>query len=86
MAAKKTTRPAQPEVRFDQRLVLNQWLISQFGFDPLISIKKGKGKLRALEALSATLRDVPEGLTTDNLHHFFQNARYSLAGQGICYA
>ena len=52
--------------------VLNQWLISQFGFDPLVNIKKGGRKLRPLQPLSETLRSVPEGLTTDNLHHFFK--------------
>lgn len=52
--------------------VLNQWLINQFGFDPLANIKKGGRKLRPLQPLSDTLKSVPEGLTTDNLHHFYK--------------
>lgn len=70
MAWKSATKVRMLDLPFKQ--VLNQWLISQFGFDPLASIKKGKKKLRALEPLSATLRSAPEGLTADNLHHFFK--------------
>lgn len=70
MARKSADKKKMLDLPFKQ--VLNQWLISQFGFDPLISIKKGKKKLRALEPLSSTLRSVPEGLTADNLHHFYK--------------
>lgn len=70
MARKASNKQKMLDLPFKQ--VLNQWIISQFGFDPLTSIKKGKKKLRALEPLSATLRSVSEGLTADNLHHFFK--------------
>lgn len=70
MARKSRTKGRMLDLPFKQ--VLNQWLISQFGFDPLASIKKGKKKLRALEPLSAILRSAPEGLTADNLHHFYK--------------
>ena len=70
MVKKSTDKRKTLDLPFKQ--VLNQWIISQFGFDPLASIKQGKRKLRALEPISATLRSVPEGLTADNLHHFFK--------------
>ncbi len=70
MARKSASKQKTLDLPFKQ--VLNQWVISQFGFDPLAGIKKGRKKLRALEPLSATLRSAPEGLTADNLHHFFK--------------
>lgn len=70
MARKSVAKARILDLPFKQ--VLNQWLISQFGFDPLASIKRGTKKLRALEPLSATLRNAPEGLTADNLHHFYK--------------
>ncbi len=76
MARKSADKKKILDLPFKQ--VLNQWLISQFGFDPLISIKKGKKKLRALEPLSSTLRNVPEGLTADNLHHFYKTLEIHL--------
>ncbi len=55
MAAKKTTRPAQPELRFDQRLVLNQWLIGLFA-------------VQTFETLAEWLRDPAlEGLDEDGV-------------------
>ena len=70
MARKASNKQKMLELPFKQ--VLNQWIISQFGFDPLANIKNGKKKLRALEPLSATLRSASEGLTADNLHHFYK--------------
>lgn len=70
MARKSADKKRMLDLPFKQ--VLNQWIIAQFGFDPLASIKKGKKKLRALEPFAATLRSVPEGLTADNLHHFYK--------------
>ncbi len=70
MARKASNKQKMLELPFKQ--VLNQWIISQFGFDPLARIKKGKKKLRVLEPLSVTLRSAPEGLTADNLHHFYK--------------
>jgi len=70
MARKSVDKKRMLDLPFKQ--VLNQWIIAQFGFDPLASIKKGEKKLRALEPFAATLRSVPEGLTADNLHHFYK--------------
>ena len=68
MAKKKKT----PMLPFGHRLVLNQWLIEQCGHDPLIAHKVGKRKLRPLQGLASILRDCPEGMDADNLHHFYQ--------------
>ncbi len=70
MARKSADKKRMLDLPFKQ--VLNQWIIAQFGFDPLASIKNGKKKLRALEPFAATLRGVPEGLTAENLHHFYR--------------
>ncbi len=72
MAKKRKEKGGPKPLPFAFKQVLNQWLISQFGFDPLARARMDKKTLRALEPLSATLRDVPEGLTADNLHHFFK--------------
>jgi superfamily II DNA or RNA helicase len=72
MAKKKKNKDDPKPLPFAYKQVLNQWLISQFGFDPLQRVRQGKGKLRPLAALSDTLRMVPEGLNTDNLHHFYK--------------
>lgn len=81
MARKSASKQKTLDLPFKQ--VLNQWVISQFGFDPLASIKKGKKKLRALEPLSATLRSAPEGLTADNLHHFFKVLEIHLQDKSV---
>lgn len=60
------------ELPFSHRLVLNQWLIEQCGHDPLTTHEKGKHKLRPLQGLANILRDCPEGMGTNNLHHFYK--------------
>ncbi len=57
---------------FSYKLVLNQWLISLFGFDPLAEHKKGGRKIRPIQALGNTLKEASEGLGPDNLHHFYK--------------
>jgi hypothetical protein len=56
---------------FGHKLVLNQWIISLFGFDPLKDHKDGKRTLRPVQPLAKTLKDVREGMTPENLHHFY---------------
>lgn len=68
MAKKKKT----PMLPFGHRLVLNQWLIEQCGHDPLAAHKAGKRKLRPLQGLASILRDCPEGMDADSLHHFYK--------------
>ena len=69
---KEKSKDDRNPLPFAYKQVLNQWLIRQFGFDPLQRVRQGKGKLRPLAALSDILRSVPEGLTADNLHHFYK--------------
>ena len=57
---------------FSQKLVLNQWLISLFGIDPLASHQHNGYSVRPMYALTKTLRDCREGLDVDNLHFFYK--------------
>ena len=68
MAKKKKT----PVLPFGHRLVLNQWLIKQCGFDPLAAHKTGGKKLRPLQGIASILRDCSEEMDADNLHHFYK--------------
>jgi hypothetical protein len=56
---------------FAEKLVLNQWLISQFGIDPLVVHTHQGRKVRPLYMLTKTLVDCREGVGADNLHHFY---------------
>ncbi|HOD39552.1 MAG TPA: DEAD/DEAH box helicase family protein, partial [Candidatus Wallbacteria bacterium] len=59
---------------FKDKLILNQWLISLFGIDPLIDhIVKGK-KMRPFNKLADMVEgSKTEGLGEDNLHYFYKN-------------
>ena len=57
---------------FGHKLVLNQWIVSLFGFDPLKEHKDGKRTLRPMQPVAKTVKDAPEGMTTENLHHFYK--------------
>ena len=61
---------ASKTLPFGHRLVLNQWLIEQCGFDPLAAHKMGKRKLRPLQEIASILKECPEGMDSNNLHHF----------------
>jgi Type III restriction enzyme, res subunit len=52
--------------------VLNQWIVSLFGFDPLKDHKDGKRTLRPVQPLAKTVKDAQEGMTSENLHHFYK--------------
>lgn len=67
--AKKLKQKLLP---FSHKLVLNQWIVSLFGFDPLKDHKDGKRTLRPVQPLAKTLKDAPEGMTSENLHHFYR--------------
>ncbi|MBE8232463.1 MAG: DEAD/DEAH box helicase family protein [Endozoicomonadaceae bacterium] len=56
---------------FGRRLVLNQWLIAQCGFDPLAA-HQTDNTMRPLQGIANILRDCGEGLDTDNLHYFYK--------------
>lgn len=67
---KKGAKPKQ--LPFGHKLVLNQWIVSLFGFDPLKDHKDGKRTLRPIQPLAKTVKDAQEGMTPENLHHFYK--------------
>lgn len=67
---KKGAKPK--ELPFGHKLVLNQWIVSLFGFDPLKDHKDGKRTLRPVQPLAKTVKDAQEGMTPENLHHFYK--------------
>lgn len=72
--AKKAKTPRAKSVvtlPFSEKLVLNQWLISLFGIDPLAAHQHKGRKVRPLYMLTKTLADCPDGLGPNNLHHFY---------------
>jgi len=57
---------------FRNKLVLNQWLISLFGVDPLVEQRVNGKIVRPFHKLAEPIRDASlEGLDSDNLHHFY---------------
>jgi len=57
---------------FRNKLLLNQWLISLLGIDPLIEHRLNGQPVRPFHKLADPLRDQRlEGLDHDNLHHFY---------------
>jgi hypothetical protein len=66
MAKRKSKGPKQH--KFRDKLLLNQWLVSLFGIDPL---REG-AKKRPFHKLAEPIRDPRlEGLDKDNLHNFY---------------
>jgi len=70
--AKRRSASKAKQLPFGYRLILNQWLIQQFGFDPLQEHKSGKRKFRPMHRFASILRQCPEGMDSDNLHHFYK--------------
>lgn len=70
-------RRAQPatSLAFADKLVLNQWILSLLGVDPLAEHRQGNREVRPFHMLARTLRDCPEGVGEDNLHHFYQQLK-----------
>ena len=57
---------------FRNKLLLNQWLVSLFGIDPLAENKLSGQKVRPFHLLADSIKDPRlEGLDHDNLHHFY---------------
>lgn len=71
MAKRKPATKTKP-LPFGHKLVLNQWIVSLFGFDPLQDHKDGKRTLRPVLPLAKTVKDAQEGMTAENLHHFYK--------------
>jgi hypothetical protein len=71
--AKKRSRGPKPH-KFRNKLILNQWLISLFGIDPLIEHKVNGKAVRPFHKLVEPIRDQQlEGLGKDELHEFYHN-------------
>lgn len=74
-ASKKASRQGKTQTSqlpFSQKLVLNQWLISLFGIDPLAEHKDAGRVVRPIQVLARNLKDTREGLDGDNLHYFYK--------------
>lgn len=69
--AKAKAKKAKP-LPFGHKLVLNQWIVSLFGFDPLKDHKDGKRTLRPMSPIASSVKDAPEGMNAENLHHFYR--------------
>ncbi len=73
MATKRKLRGPQSH-SFRNKLLLNQWLISLFGIDPLLEHKVNGKIVRPFHRLADPIRDPRmEGLDQDNLHKFYHN-------------
>ncbi len=69
--ARRRSRGPQPH-KFRDKLVLNQWLISLFGIDPLVEHRINGNSVRPFHKLAEPIRDPRlEGLDKDNLHFFY---------------
>lgn len=74
----KNTSKGLKHHAFRDKLVLNQWLISLFGIDPLVENKVNGRVVRPFHKLADPIRDPSlEGLDKDNLHHFFHYLSHS---------
>ena len=70
--AKKRSRGPEPH-KFRNKLLLNQWLLSLFGIDPLAEYRVKDKVVRPFYKLAEPIRDPRlEGLDKDNLHFFYR--------------
>ena len=71
--APRRSRGPRPH-KFMNKLLLNQWLISLFGIDPLMEQRKNGKVVRPFHKLAEPIRDPRmEGLDSDNIHKFYHN-------------
>jgi len=71
---RRTRAAAQPKHAFRNKLVLNQWLISLFGIDPLHPHTIDDKAVLPYQVLSHHLKDIrTEGLGPDGLHVYYWN-------------
>lgn len=67
----KSKKPKQ--LPFGHKLVLNQWIVSQFGYDPLFQHRRGHRNLKPFKPFADMLSTKADGLDADNLHRFFKH-------------
>jgi hypothetical protein len=81
-AAKSSSGRSDP---FVHKLVLNAWMIDQFGVDPLVVHKAGDGRaIPAIRKFSYSILDEEkEGLHEDGRHRFFHelNANWPISAK-----
>ena len=71
--APRRSRGPMPH-KFMNKLLLNQWLISLFGIDPLVEQRNNGKVVRPFHKLAEPIRDPRmEGLDADNIHKFYHN-------------
>ena len=71
--ARRRSRGPKPH-KFRNKLVLNQWLISLFGIDPLTEQLINGKAVRPIHVLVSPIKDPRmEGLDEQNIHKFFHN-------------
>lgn len=80
MAAKSRKLRQLP---FGHKLVLNQWIVSLFGFDPLVEHKNKKRTLRPILPLAETIKNTPEGMGAENLHRYYQTLNINLQSNSL---
>lgn len=79
MAKRTTTRRRGREDAFRHKLVLNAFLIREFGIDPLRDHTDTDGRaVPPIRRLSAPIRTTPEGLDDDGLHRFYHAFKANL--------
>ncbi|MFA5478987.1 MAG: DEAD/DEAH box helicase family protein, partial [Candidatus Muiribacteriota bacterium] len=72
MAKRKNKGPKQH--KFRNKLILNQWLISLFGIDPLKEYRVNEQNVRPFHKLTELIKNIDnEGLDNDNLHYFYHS-------------
>lgn len=84
---RKADKDGQKQHKFRNKLLLNQWLISLFGIDPLAENTINRVKVRPFTFLSKSIRDSRfEGLEKDNLHIFYHELTgdYDLFNKEYC--
>ena len=71
------------QLPFGHKLVLNQWIVSLFGLDPLIDHKNKKRILRPILSLARTLKDTQEGMDAENLHRYYRALNVNLQNDSV---
>ena len=79
--APRSRKPKQ--LPFGHKLILNQWIVSLFGLDPLKDHKDGKRTLRPMLPLAKIVKDTPEGMNAENLHRFYRELDINLQSDAI---
>lgn len=72
--------PKPKQLPFGHKLVLNQWIVSLFGYDPLLQHKNGHRNLKPFKPFATMLAKASDGLDTDNLHRFYKHLDLELQG------